>query len=56
MNYIMSDGTRSTLEQKANYGDNLWTEVQIAPEAIVRKVVIYGNFEFGGVQFFDKDG
>ena len=49
VNYIMSDGSKSQLEQKANYGDNAWTEVRIAPGAIVRKIVIYGNFEFGGV-------
>lgn len=56
VNYIMSDGTRSQLELKVNNGSNPWSDVQISADAVVRKVVIHGNFEFGGVQFFDDKG
>jgi len=56
VNYIMSDGTRSQLEQKSNRGNNPWSEVKIAADAVVRKVVMFGNFEFGGLQFFDGNG
>jgi hypothetical protein len=52
----MSDGTRSQLELKANYSSNPWSDVKIAADAVVRKVVMYGNAEFGGLQFFDGNG
>ena len=56
VNYIMSDGTRSQLEQKSNNGSNPWSEVKIAADAVVRKVVMFGNHEFGGLQFFNGNG
>ncbi len=56
VNYIMSDGSRSQLELKSNLGSNPWSDVKIAADAVVRKVVIHGNYEFGGVQFFDGKG
>ncbi len=56
VNYIMSDGSRSQMELKSNAGSNPWSEVQIEAETVIRKVVIHGNFEFGGVQFFDGKG
>jgi len=54
VNYIMSDGSRSDLRQDANNSNKPWQEVKINPVgAEVRRVVMYGNWEFGGVQFFD---
>lgn len=52
MNIIMSDGTKSQLPMGANY-----SEVKIQPEgAIVKRIVVFGNHEFGGVEFYDRNG
>ena len=48
----MSNGEKSNLPE--NGSD--WTEVKINPvAAIVKRIVMRGDDEFGGVQFFDKD-
>lgn len=53
----MSNGTRSTLAQNSSYGNQPWQEVRInPPNAIVKRVVMHGNYQFGGVEFFDRDG
>lgn len=57
MNFIMSNGMKSNLPQNASYGSGSWTEVRIfPPDAIVKKVIMHGNYQYGGVQFFDRDG
>ena len=52
MNVIMSDGSKSQLPMGANY-----SEVKVQPEgAIVKRIVVFGNHEFGGVEFYDRNG
>jgi hypothetical protein len=56
VNVIMSDGLGSDLPYK-NSNEKTYSEVKInPPEAVVRKVIMWGNHEFSGVQFFDKNG
>ena len=56
INVIMSNGKQSDLPLNAYQGAG-YTEVRInPPTAEVRKVIQWGNLEFAGVQFFDKDG
>lgn len=52
----MSDGKKSTLPLNEDGGQG-YTEVRIHPVgAIVKRVVMRGNYEFAGCQFFDKNG
>ena len=52
----MSNGKKSELPYK-RFKANEYSEVRIQPVgAVVKKVIMWGNSEFGGVQFFDKDG
>ena len=52
MNVIMSDGSKSQLPMGANY-----SEVKVQPEgAVVKRIVVFGNHEFGGVEFYDRNG
>lgn len=46
----MSNGEKSNLPLNAKNGRNNWSEVKIYPAgAVVKKVIIWGNHEFGGV-------
>ena len=46
----MSNGEKSNLPLNAKYGGNNWSEVKINPAgAVVKKVIMWGNYEFGGV-------
>ena len=52
----MSNGDKSILPL-THGGGNGYSEVKINPVgAIVKRIVMRGDHEFGGVQFFDKDG
>ena len=47
----MSDGSLSGLKLEIDQGP--WIIAEIPKDAVVRKITVHGNFEFGGVQFFD---
>ena len=52
----MSDGSKSQLPLNEDGGQN-YTEVKINPaNAVVKRIVMRGNYEFAGCQFFDKNG
>jgi len=56
VNVIMRDGTHSTLPLKLNGGKG-YSTVYIKPEgAVVKRIVMKGDTEFGGVIFYDKNG
>lgn len=53
---ILSNGVQSQLPLNEDGGQN-YTEVRINPVgAVVKRIVMRGNYEFAGCQFFDRNG